>query len=413
MGNCRSKALVDNEATFPNMTPEEIKRLEFDWNAEGKIQAHLQQAQGNKVRLFLLVKGITEDVAEHMFREANNDIALCRGNYQKQELFKKPDNMTYVDWWLTSNHDHAQRMQNTLLELLNPLFVSSSLPVDVESFDEFVAKYPQWAKNSDFEQSAVLKGSIHDDDVLESNDSSDGDVPDGPFEEQKSDTTCKCFVFFRDHKKVKGKNGVLIQRTQRYGNSYIHSPIIAHHYAMSLNVQDPVTIDINAFILRNLEVELLAKLIFHVAGTSSKHVFLDILGDYHLDCAIDFGRIRYLLEKYGAGLVSYFNIETKFVEEKSAILRGKYHTPIIGSHSMVLVGIREDSDKKKYLLFQNSWKERQWIECDYTYFAHSHANIYFTTSEVRGAPTHFLVTKQFYAETNVAGNDLPPEECRI
>jgi len=140
MGNCSFGFNdVNQTTTFAQLSQKvsKVDQLEIDWNAKDKIKMHINQAvQSNNARLFLLVKGITEDIAERLFRDASDE------EQEKGYLsLEKPSDVTFVNWWLTSNYNRATFGQETLDELLNPPSCCG-LPIDVvESFDQFVENH--------------------------------------------------------------------------------------------------------------------------------------------------------------------------------------------------------------------------------------------------------------------------------
>jgi hypothetical protein len=207
MGACHSPSpnLVPMEQHMPPRKDDEAKVFCDGPSLDAQPNMLLPADSTHEARLFLQNKNITETICRLLFFEAAVE-EIGSGN----SLLTVPQApLTYLDWWLTSDSCIAQTSQRILYDLLHPISVSNIQ--SVESFQSFVSKHPEWQ------------------------------------------TSRNCFVFFRDHPKVQGKLGVLIQRAQTNPNNcFIHAPIVTHHYAMCLHEPQPVTIDISSFVLDHL-----------------------------------------------------------------------------------------------------------------------------------------------------------------
>ncbi len=334
-----------------------------------------QQLPNAILFVFCLVKGITEKKFQMLFLEAT-DQESARGwpaiptpnaplRHLDQTVSYAPRQFT--NWWLTSAHPLAIEAQRTLTELLFPGPSVTELPHAI-SFSSFVSHHPQW------------------------------DIG-------------RSWVFFRDDESIRERNNILIQRRQLSGNCYIHGPIVCHHYLMCKYMaahEVPVAIDIRKFILRVLPVPHLAKLICHVGGGSSREIFKMLLEPRSDIFAVSqFTDICTNLLKYGPALVTGFGIEKRFRNDETSY-SGALSGRVDGSHSMVAIGFRTDEQGNIYILFQNWWN-KQFVECDASYFQDCGATALFTRKQVRSIPP-FSVTTDQYAEAEWDGDDLAPEE---
>lgn len=345
--------------------------------------------------LFCLSKGIAEDRLRVLFFEASQKTKrkivtpfiyhrsiFCQSDGSEKPILVKrqeAEKLSFTDWWIAGTDPIALEMQATLRELLQPSCRTTEIPHEI-SFAAFTRSHPEW-------------------------------------EEGKS------FVFFRDHPVVRGKPGVLIQRKQLSGNCYIHGPVIFRHYKACLTNPDvlPIpAIDIRKFILCNLPIERLATLITHVGGGSSREIAQWLLGDSHgMFNVSNINDICAHLGTHGPSLVAGFNIEEKFHGDQWSF-RGCFSSRSTGTHSMVCIGYRvvppvKHGDKATiFLLLQNWWSNKQFLECDEEYLEASGAQISFCRKSHVNISTDFRcsTTTAEYAEAGADAEDLAPEEFR-
>ena len=324
--------------------------------------------------IFCEAKGITEERFRTLFFEATEN---CSVKIDITPFAINPERAGehFTQWWMTNAHPIAREAQTTLLELLQPREILSETPSEM-SFSSFANQNQQWHEGN-------------------------GDN----------------FVFFRDHPAVHGKPNILIQRKQNSGNCYIHGPIVLHHYLMCRTNQDPQpSIDIRKFILSNLRVESLSKLITHVGGGSSREILKMLLEpDSAIFVASIPDEVCRNLHRYGPGLITNFNIEHKFRSEQVSY-SGKFTSPVQGSHSMVCVGYRKQiihSKETIFFLMQNWWENKQFVECDSDYLEESCASVWFTRKQHVTLPAFSSTTMAEYAEAEqLDGDDYALEEWR-
>jgi hypothetical protein len=351
MGNC---------STLPN---HQIYNLQIanDWNVSLDDLNTAESSSDNILEMFCIAKNITETRFQNLYFSVSEELLKKTGkgleNPPRWKFF------SYRKWWLTGSHEIAKLAQETLIQLLQASTFSSSIIPQEMSFDYFVNLNPEWSEN-------------------ENN-----------------------FVFFRDHKAVKFKN-VLIQRKQLSGNCYIHGPIVAHYYIMCMRYDNTKPVDIRTYILRHLDTNHLSKLITHCGGGNSRTIYQNLIGSQAMLIITGFNsyqnEIKKHLELYGPGLVTGFQIEKQFQRDQSKHY-GKLMGEIIGSHSMVLVGVRQDEMGNQYVLLQNWWKHKQFVECDAEYFSSSGATIYFCKGDI--GIHSFNTSSAIYDEGNYDNDD--------
>lgn len=378
-------AEVGELGTSPPTLPPPIFVLKDEhlaaWSAEWSVDPALIQAQYDflasnpsyisphhcKLFLFCRSKGITEDRFRTLFFEAVERLVTKIST--PPMIPRRIPCLPFTAWWLTNPHPLARDAQSTLRELLDPNFVDSEIPVAISLFT-FLEKHPEWQ------------------------------------DEQKS------WLFFRDHPDVKTKTDVLIQRRQLSGNCYIHGPIVAHRYLLHRTNPGPQpTIDVRHFILKSLRMELLSKLITHVGGGSSREIFKMLLEpDSALFSTSCITSICAHLRTLGPGLVTNFNVERYFHTSDVVSYKGKFRTTVDGSHSMVCVGYRKEGESV-FLLMQNWWSNKQFLECDEVYFEEAAASMWFSRKNPVTFPTFpCMLTMAEYAEADSDADDLAPEE---
>jgi hypothetical protein len=86
---------------------------------------------------------------------------------------------------------------------------------------------------------------------------------------------------------------------------------------------------------------------------------------------------------YGAGLVTKFHVDSEFRNSSNFTHTGSVDldTSKATGHAMVLVGVREDKSGQGWLLLQNWWEGRQFLEMTLEYMKSSNAVLFFTQSK--------------------------------
>ncbi len=353
MGNCNSR---QNHQIY-NL------QIANDWNVTLDDLNQAELLSNNILEMFCIAKNISETKFQNLYFIVSEELFKKTGkglpNPSRWKFF------SYRKWWITSDHEIAKLAQETLTQLLQVSTSSCSEIPQEMSFSYFVSQNPEW-------------------------------------DESKNN-----FVFFRDHPTVKSKNGILIQRKQLSGNCYIHGPIVAHYYIMCMRYENTKPVDIRTYILRHLDTNHLSKLITHCGGGSSRTIYQNLIGSQAILIITGFNsyqnEIKKHLELYGPGLVTGFQIEKDFQKSNQSKHHGKILGEIIGSHSMVLVGFRQDELGNQFVLLQNWWKHKQFVECDAEYFSSSGATIYFCKGEI--SLHSFNTSSAIYDEGNYDNDD--------
>jgi len=180
-----------------------------------------------------------------------------------------------------------------------------------------------------------------------------------------------------------------IQRHQLSGLCYMHAPAVVQYYALCKNnVPKPQMVDILDIIRNNFTQKELEKYIFDDAGGDSKTFLRKILEPGSIVNSFNW-RIVKAFKKYGVGLVSCFEVHEDFLNTHKHKHKGQPKGNHIGNHAMALVGHRTSGRGKLYLLLQNWWKNKQFIEVDLNYLKNCNAIISFIETPQTQIPTNF------------------------
>ena len=188
------------------------------------------------------------------------------------------------------------------------------------------------------------------------------------------------------------KNNCLIQRSQLSGLCYIHAPTIVQNYAIvhTTKKQDFSVLDIAQYIQLYFEPIELEAHVFKNAGGSSKTMLENILQPESKIVLSSWDECVHHFNKYGPGLVSQFEVYPSFINGPSVVHHGKIKgEQREGHHSMVMVGWRKDDNDNTYLLLQNWWKKKQFVEVDRKYFKSCNTQIYFVKTPQHEIPENF------------------------
>lgn len=173
----------------------------------------------------------------------------------------------------------------------------------------------------------------------------------------------------------------LVQRYQLSGNCYLHAPALLQFYLSSLATgKRENMLDISRYVRQNFSSRDLKNHIINDDGGSSFQQFFNLTGQYPRAC--NPSDIRRSYERYGPGLVCQFKVYDDFRRPNKFL----YHQSPQGinpvGHAMILVGFRTDSQDNVFLLLQNWWKEKQFVEVTPSYLADCGATVYFAESPV-------------------------------
>ena len=198
----------------------------------------------------------------------------------------------------------------------------------------------------------------------------------------------RSYVFHRDDPRVNQKN-VLAQRVQLSGLCYIHAPDMLQHYLVSMNTpQSAPMIDISRMIRERFTAIKLEKHIFEDAGDNAFLMLIYILqhGSHILGAGID--QIEQRLREYGPILISYFEVHEDFEAVDRCIYHGDHVGALRGGHSMLIIGVRIENNRK-YFLLQNWWQRKQFIEVDGEYLISCNAEFHYVRTPQLSIPNEF------------------------
>jgi hypothetical protein len=202
------------------------------------------------------------------------------------------------------------------------------VPPDVQSFPSFLASHPRWT---------------------------------GP----------DAYVAPRDCGIYKTKNGSWPQLVQLSGNCYMTATALYLHFETSWAGQAvPGVANMAKWARQHYTSKMLEHRIYENGGGDSRNMVSSLLADGTLDdVAVDnYPEISRLLRKRGPLLVSSFRVHGDFRNESVHSHSGRYHGRYEGGHAMVLIGICREKGGNVWYLLQNSWKAKQFVEVDQSYF---------------------------------------------
>jgi hypothetical protein len=288
---------------------------------------------------FLLSKGVMKDnpIRDISFDLLNNPASAPTNKFQ--QLYKS-----------------CQERLDRVLSKAGDM-TSDTIPEDVQTFDLFCVKHPEWTDES------------------------------------------KSFVFHRDHPTVSQKQVVLQQRAQLSGLCYIHGPDMLQHYLVSMN-KDTLAgmIDISKLIRETFSAEELESHIFRNEGGDSAMLLRRILQPGSIIFASRSELFDRDLQEFGCGLVSKFTVFADFDDRTAHSHQGKPEGEELGLHCLVLIGVRVDAEGKRWFLLQNWWKQKQFVEVKEDYFKACAPTIYFVETPQFDIPEKFPKNYARYAE---------------
>ncbi|KAL0483650.1 DNA replication licensing factor mcm5 [Acrasis kona] len=199
------------------------------------------------------------------------------------------------------------------------------------------------------------------------------------------------YIFHKDHQ-IK-----VMQRCQKSGLCYIHAPEIVQHNLVALTDPECGVIDMVKMIRASFGRDDLCKHIFSDEGGDSINMLTSILEPDSL--LTSFGNWDENLKKYGVGLLSHFAVYPDFYYKDDLSYDGKPEGEEIGRHAMALIGARVEGNET-WMLLQNWWKKKQFVEVTTTYLNRCLATCFFVRTKQEKIPEKWPVTKHLYAEND-------------
>jgi hypothetical protein len=299
---------------------------------EGKIEKYVEGSEDHLMLIFLFVRGVPQYLEEKKETKKKAELfteILTEGNKGRERLLQIMK--------LGSDHeagvDHHQHCPNTWLP-----------------------KYP-------FDSDSGLQQWV-------------------PVEDD-SNSDAMLVTIFKDFKPNQAK--------QCSKNCYLVAATTCYAYAVRRATGRWMKVDVATYIRYVFSPEKLYDRIVRNKGGRAIDVFehlsehnsttlKKIRADEHNFIAKDF--YKYLTQ-FGAGLVTKFHVDDNFRNSSNSSFSGTVaidKTKTTG-HAMVLVGVRIEKSGQCWVLLQNWWEGKQFVEVTLEYLKSSNAFIYFTTDE--------------------------------
>jgi len=204
------------------------------------------------------------------------------------------------------------------------------------------------------------------------------------------------------------------QAVQGSKNCYLPAAITAHAYAVKRGLsqtgngngtndqREVKKVDMHQYIHHAFSPKQLYGRIMHNKGGKALAVFndLSIFEDEHNNLelvarsVVDDNKYIKYLKSYGAGLVTKFHVDEDFKAESKFSYTGQVtiNDNKDTGHAMVLVGARKDASGQWWLLLQNWWATKQFVQVSLEYFKTSQSVVYFPMQRHTGVREPFVVT---------------------
>jgi predicted RNA-binding protein len=191
------------------------------------------------------------------------------------------------------------------------------------------------------------------------------------------------WVLFRDHVLLKGKDAY-VERTQCSSLCYMHGSVVMQHLLVSMYRDEKVgMVDITDYLRKHTNGEQLRNHIFLNAGGHSVEFLRSLLQLPNHETFekpdVKSLEIPELMERYGPALVSSMEIWSCFYNQSLDVHTDSPQGTIVGYHSMVLVGYRQEGNEIRYLL-QNWWQRKLFVEVNARYLRACGAILTFCTT---------------------------------
>jgi len=287
-----------------------------------------------------------------------NQIFLGRGYFDIEHL--NNPNISYY----RKRYEATQKRIDSFLNIEN-LIKSDSIPSNIQTFQDFLDEFPIWNNSS------------------------------------------TSFIFHRDHPNVKDLD-VLMQRVQKdRGFCFIHAPVMIQHYVVSMYTKTKAPIIDISKMISNFTKEQLENHFFKLEGSPSLYFLEDILNPSSSLSICFYKDIEMNLKQYGPVLVSYFMVDEDFYNDKHF----HHYTRLpksVDLHSMVLIGIRNDSNGNIFYLIQNWWGQKQFIEVDDNYLMAGLPRLRYVETPQYSIPSKYETNSFKYVECELDKSDPHP-----
>jgi hypothetical protein len=283
--------------------------------------------------------------------EHHNLIAIAK-NIKNKNIVYPEDNHTISSLYslvIDPIDNFWKECRQRLCRILNDAVkTSNKLPDTVQSLEQFLTKVPDWHTNS--------------------------------------------YIF------PKNNNIALKQISQRSGLCYINAPEILQYYLVAMNKRPNETgvIDTLMMIRKCWDSKRLEEHIFQDTGGSSVNLLREILEPNSL--VTPTSKFETHFKKYGPLLVSGFVVHEDFLENKNSY-DGAPQGDVVGTHAMIIIGTRRDTENRLWFLVQNWWDSKQFVQISKSYLVNCRAVCYVVKTKQNSIPSEFPTHLYTYAES--------------
>jgi hypothetical protein len=192
-------------------------------------------------------------------------------------------------------------------------------------------------------------------------------------------------------------------------NCYLQGALTAHAYAVKRETGEWKKVDSLHYIHRTFNEEKLYQRILHDKGGQAIEVFDDLsTHPVKLNAKIKADDLtedicfKYL-HNYGAGLVTRFHVDDNFRLPGELSYDGQVEIDPNkkAGHAMVLVGVRKDLSGNCWILLQNWWTKKQFVEVTLQYLKSSYSVLFFPTQKHTEVRAPLVTTNHMYTEADI------------
>jgi hypothetical protein len=197
----------------------------------------------------------------------------------------------------------------------------------------------------------------------------------------------------------KNNNIALKQISQRSGLCFINAPEILQYYLVAKNNRPNETgmIDTLMMIRNCWDNERLKQHIFQDTGGSSVNLLREILEPNSL--VTPTSKFETHFKKYGPLLISGFVVHEDFLMENKHSHDDEPQGDVVGTHAMIIIGTRRDTENRLWFLVQNWWDSKQFVEISKRYLVNSRAVCFVVKTKQKIIPKEFPTHFHTYAES--------------
>jgi hypothetical protein len=215
-------------------------------------------------------------------------------------------------------------------------------------------------------------------------------------------SNCRLLTIFNEFKPNQAKQSLA-------NNCYIVAAATCHTYAVKRATKVWTKVDVSTYILHSFSHQKFFDRIMLNKGGQAFEVFEDLSehDGVHINrkghsCSLTKENCFTYLRNHGAALLSEFHVDEDFRLVNKFSFTGSVKVDLEKTtwHAMVLVGVREDKSGQCWLLVQNWWEGKQFVEMTLEYLKSSNAVLHFSLKEhtkvcepFNASMTHCLFTE--------------------